>query len=848
MRYPIRLQACCLFMLVFLTAQGAQAEQVLLADGGEAKLSIVVGRDADEKVQAAANDLADYLGRISGATFDVGQGDGGKGIVLGVPGDFAGLPFDLSFDDRPFHRDHYVIRSTANGLYLLGATPQAAEFAVWDLLHRVGYRYFFPSATWEIIPRHDRLSIDLDVREEPSYIDRSGPRGAMRLNHRTWALDGWEKWRVRNRTAPTFSLHTGHAYAAIIRRNQAAFDANPQFYAKHKGERADIGSGTKLCIGNADLRKLVVADAIAYFEAYPDADSTSLDPSDGGGWCGDDCELCAPLGSVSDRVVLLANEAAAALDAVYERPRYIGIYAYNEHSPPPTIQLHPHVIPSLATAFIRGGFTFEGMLEGWGAKAELIGIREYYGIPVWNSTLPGAARAGRIDYMARTIPDFHAAGARFMNGESDGAWGPNGLGYYLATRLLWDVGEAEHVDALVDDFLEKSFGEAQQPMRAYYQLIAGGRKPRLSNHLVGRMYRLIDEARAATTDEGALARINDLLLYTRHVELMRDYLAARGDDRQAALDAVMSHAWRIRATQMADTLGLMSYLNRTVRKKDGLAWGEGYTAIRAPDRLRVNEDKPFSESERSAIVREGIAANPTLSFEPIDFEAYLIPAAGIDVDDVGSFDAALRTRGRGVYYTWLTERTPNVRLTVTTGTIYNNRGAATVTLERWDEDGHDFVAGESHEVPPDEKPHDLVLRGTGPGLHRVVVDEQMTGTTVVWPADLPRVTPHGLDHDNHVVGRYHWYFYVPKGTRVIGAYARASGGYIADPAGEKVFNFEGESVRDYITIDVPEGQDGKLWQVRKLSGGIQFMTVPPYGFTDAANMLLPEDVVSADGR
>ena len=85
-------------LLTLLTARhAAAADEVLLAADKQARLPIVVGRQASERTQAAAQTLADYLGRISGAAFTVTKGDGSAGLVVGVPGDFTKLPFKTAF-------------------------------------------------------------------------------------------------------------------------------------------------------------------------------------------------------------------------------------------------------------------------------------------------------------------------------------------------------------------------------------------------------------------------------------------------------------------------------------------------------------------------------------------------------------------------------------------------------------------------------------------------------------------------------------------------------------------------------------------------------------------------------
>src|SRR5699024_1619461 len=123
-----------------------------------------------------------------------------------------------------------------------------------------------------------------------------------------------------------------------------------------------------------------------------------------------------------------------------------------------------------------------------------LGMREYYSVHPWDRDLPGRARGANLDYLRKSIVEFHAAKARFMSAESSDNWGPNGLGYYIAARMLWDVDEAQSVEALKQDFLTRAFGTASEPMAEFYSLIDGANRPLLSSDLIGRMYRQLDKA------------------------------------------------------------------------------------------------------------------------------------------------------------------------------------------------------------------------------------------------------------------------------------------------------------------------------------------------------------------
>jgi len=123
---------------------GAEPVVCQLAKDGKALLKVAISEKASQDTIALAEELAEYLSKISGAKFATATDDGGSGIVLGLPEDFSALPFELSFEKSPFTREQYLIRSTDKSLYLLGATDLAVSHAAWDLLHRLGYRQFLP--------------------------------------------------------------------------------------------------------------------------------------------------------------------------------------------------------------------------------------------------------------------------------------------------------------------------------------------------------------------------------------------------------------------------------------------------------------------------------------------------------------------------------------------------------------------------------------------------------------------------------------------------------------------------------------------------------------------------------
>ena len=143
-------------LLLALSAGLARSEPVTvtLAENGVAHFPVVVATGATTRVRAAADDLAGLLQRITGAPFAVQVATNAvRGIQVGAAGDFTNLPPDFVFaPDHPLRREEYRIRTHAQGVWVIGATEQAASHAVWGLLDGLGYRLFFLTDTWEVVP------------------------------------------------------------------------------------------------------------------------------------------------------------------------------------------------------------------------------------------------------------------------------------------------------------------------------------------------------------------------------------------------------------------------------------------------------------------------------------------------------------------------------------------------------------------------------------------------------------------------------------------------------------------------------------------------------------------------
>jgi len=587
---------------IFVLCVSSLPAQTVLTQNGKARMPIVVSRTADASTREQATTLAQYLEKISGARFEIKEGDADAGLALGTVAEFPA--FKDQFQYTAETREDYLLRSHAAGVHLIAVGPLGVRHATWDFLYRLGYRAFFPGANWEIIPHNPNLEISVNAQEHPDFHFRRIWSGGG-----SWPgnVERWNRWNEINRMEGGVVLNTSHSWNLIASTFKAEFDRHPEYFALVDGKRQFEAAHKKFCISNPGLRDLVGRYALDFFEKNPAAETVSIDPSDYGGWC--QCEPCRAIGTPSDRQVVLANQTVKTVRARHP-DKYVAFYAYYDHSPPPSIQLEPGIVVSATTAFIRGGLSFQKQVEGWRAKGAEIGTRDYMGVIIWDFDLPNEGKAAQLDGMPISLKEYQRLGARFYIAEAGDSWGPHGLGYYFASRILWDVDKADRIQELFNDFLDKAFPGAQQQMGEFYQLLTGIEHTHglsFNRDYLGRLYRQLDMAWKTTSDAGVRARLSDLTGYLHHLENYLVYRKATDADvRQKAYETLMRHAYRIRASHMIH--GSIYYRKHFHQDLVKLPAGVG---LKSPaDKDPWKNVPAFTTSDAERMISEGIAANP----------------------------------------------------------------------------------------------------------------------------------------------------------------------------------------------------------------------------------------------
>lgn len=839
-----------LFCIVAMVSAGS--EKVTVAEDGRARLPVVTGEGACDRVRLAAAELADMLGRMAGCRFELKTGAAEGGIMVGRPEDFAALPLDLDFDpDDPRRREEYILLSRDGGLFIIGATALAVESAVWDTLYRLGHRRFFAHRHWDVVPDTETIRLQVDVLEAPDF-----------LNRRLWTGHGthpensedFGSWLRRNRARTGFPIWSSHVYGRILSARSEVFEQHPEYLGLVDGERRS----SKFCISNPGLREVVIDWALEYFDNNPDALSVSMEPSDGGDWC--ECENCAEIGSISDRMILLCNVVAEAVTDKYPN-KYVGTLSYYKHTDPPNIDIHPHVAVNIATGLRTGGLSIEELISGWREKgAEIVGLS-------YNVGGPSAMR--NIPRVASEFKKWYSLGINRVVVDINDRWGTSGLGNYLLARILWDIDESDRVDELLDDFFERAFGVAREPMEEWFDLTYLMREDDLDRPVtedrLGRMYRALAEALELSDAADVRKRIGDLAIYTRILEMMH---YSEGDEASSA--ELMRFIWRTRDRQVVHSrrmfnwprfYRLSGYQTIPVNRMS-----EGYSPWK--------DSRPVRGPEILSIVAKGVERNEIadVSFEPIAFSDELMPAK----EALGLREARSSHMGRGdhyygrKFYTWVDEAPAEIRMTVRSGRTSGGSPKVMLYSAQTVDVTHDSVDSDRSTPAEEGSVHEIVLKTSYEGLHWVEVHQGGSGTRVSLQDPAQARTLDGSPGaSTWAFPAWSLLFYVPEGTETVGGFAARGRGIIRDGSGDIVFvdghiatseqrewgmgrwnrwRREREEGWDggYFEIPVPEGQDGRLWSTYLTGRRWYLLTVPPYFAETSEQLLLPREVIERD--
>ena len=450
------------------------------------------------------------------------------------------------------------------------------------MLYRIGYRQFFPGPRWEVVPQlRDILSTSTRTSTRITSPAASGTARACGISRRNPTPD----WCAKNRARSGIVLNSGHSYDGIIARNKAVFAEHPEYLALVGGKR----QGPKFCISNPGLRQLVVAQRLAAVRETPRAGQHLARPQRRRRLVR--VPECAKLGSVSDRALNARERGGRGRECRGIRARSWACTPTTIIRRRRTIAVDPHVVISVATAFIKGGATARRTARGLAQKGATPGHPRILRVNPWDRDMPGKRAARNLAYLS--APSLISrARARVSVGRVERQLGTQRPG--LLHRLAAALGHPGSLAVATSLRIFSPGRSARRRSRCANSIAsstaraAPGAKRSTRAHVSG-----ADEARTLAAAAGGARPDRRPILYARYAELYRAYAQPEGPARQAAFEALIRHAFRMRETLLVHTKALY----RDLAARD--------TAVSVPPRRRAGRkaDGKHLEADRTLLPR-----------------------------------------------------------------------------------------------------------------------------------------------------------------------------------------------------------------------------------------------------
>jgi len=488
-------RGCAAFtLLVSLTISAAAAPGgFILVKEGQPVATIVTAGEPSTNARVAAAELQQYVRKITGAELPIrtdADGPTGRLILVG-PSRFtqeAAIPAGMTTELR---EEGFVIQCRPDRLIAAGndAGPYyGTRYAVSELLHRLGVRWFMPGEFGEVVPATRTLVLpEMDVRQRPDFRMRN----YWQHHHGRMGEEDTE-WKIHNKMNPRMESWFGVPGDGSVRGympGKEVFKAHPDWFALQRDGKRD-----------ENMPCMTSTGMIAHFVARVKADAragkafSAFAPDDGTPRCY--CANCQRLANgfdgygANDRDPLveasISNEWFFFLDRILnevnlEFPNHrLASNGYANRDIPPELRtfnqrsnltvmfanicactLHAYDDPRCWQMRRQGQ-----MVRQWCRLSDKVWIYDYnYTMLVSKYTI-----TPMVHRVRRNIPLLKQWGLLGFHDQDEADLALTGLPTRIVRAALeWDT--KTDVDALLGDFYARWFGPAAAPMKRYYDAL-----------------------------------------------------------------------------------------------------------------------------------------------------------------------------------------------------------------------------------------------------------------------------------------------------------------------------------------------------------------------------------------
>lgn len=457
-----------------LAPRGKASKRLLLADEGRARYHLLIPAEPARIEQKAAQDLAHYLGLVSGASFAVrreGEASAGGGACISVGRTRLLAGSRCAWKDEELPPEGYAIEVLEDTVYLYGGSGRGLLHGVYALLEEdLGCRWYGLDSV--DTPRAPRLRVRLATRKAAPAFELRDPY-ILRMHDPGWSL--------RNRTNSPHAriplawggsirlYHMGHTYARYF-PPEKYFAEHPEYYALVNGKRQPA----QLCHTNEEVIRLSIEKTCAIFREHPDVAVTAIGPNDGRGFC--DCPECRRLddenGGRSGSYFHMLNRIAEGVRREFPSKRILALAYLDYARPPARLAVDEGIIVHLCTDSHAWRYQFcpvwesdefAGILQAWQERGATVYLWDYtadyvhYLVPMANWSVVAAN--------TRFYREHGVSGVMYESEANDN----DELRAWVWAKQLWDPDL--DTKALLRDFIFGYYKEAAEPLWKYQMML-----------------------------------------------------------------------------------------------------------------------------------------------------------------------------------------------------------------------------------------------------------------------------------------------------------------------------------------------------------------------------------------
>ena len=346
------IRAFAILSSILLVANAAMGGDFIIAKNGKAVRVVAIPEKAPPSTVYAAEELAKYLGMMSGAEFKIieNPSSGVAALRVGYPcGDLR-----RSEEIRIFVK--------GSSLHITGEGTRGTLYATYRLLELLGCGFWAPGN--ETVPKKKALMVpdDINIADAPAFEVRQ-PHGASVYTRPDWkaklAANG-DMYCGAGSLAGKFGGHRQYdisqSAAGLYGYGKKAhlLKEHPEWFAWRK--KTGSISGQQICMTNPGARAEILRRVDAIMRKDPSRRQISVSIGDGFEFC--QCESCEKIRKSEGESGLgvdLANYIARSVKDKYPSLSILTFAYEATKRPPKTMRLEPNV--DVCFAFIQRDYS-----------------------------------------------------------------------------------------------------------------------------------------------------------------------------------------------------------------------------------------------------------------------------------------------------------------------------------------------------------------------------------------------------------------------------------------------------------------------------------------------------------